>query len=615
MALRQWGNKFITLCLAFVSLQAVGQSNTDAQLAAQYYRSGEFDKAAIYYERLYDLRPTEEHYHYYLGCLLALEDWREAERLVEKQIKQHAGTLRYQVDLGTVYAHSGDLTKAEKAFDHAIKDAGKASITQVLDLGKAFSEINEDDRALEVYYNARKQMGSSYPFNFQIAQVLGQKEDVEGMVNEYLDVLEISGGYLQSVQNTLNRVIGFEEENKYNHILEEQLMLRVQRDPDAEVYAQMLIWMLVKQDRFDAALVQVIALDKRNRESGDRVMTLAHQALNSFQYNVAIQAFQYVKEKGSQSVNFEDASIGLLKARNAKITGSNFSQLDMEQLCQTYAATIAEFQHKSSVWEIMVDYAHVMAFYQSKFDQSAIASSINILKEAMGLPGLNDEQLAHIKITLGDVYVLSGNIWDASLLFGQVEKRFKYDEIGFEAKLRNAKVFYYSGDFGWCEAQLDVLKGSTSKLISNDALELSIFISENTGLDSTTEALEVFAHAEMMMAQHKYDSALFLLDLIEQQFPGHELSDNLIYQRANIALEEGRHEEAVAYYLAVQSQYPSGILADNALMEAGRILEQALHKQTEAMDAFQLILTDYPGSLFVVEARKRFRKLRGDLIP
>ena len=210
--------------------------------------------------------------------------------------------------------------------------------------------------------------------------------------------------------------------------------------------------------------------------------------------------------------------------------------------------------------------------------------------------------------------MLKGLIWDASLLYGQVEKRFKYDEIGFEAKLKNAKVFYYSGDFGWSQAQLDVLKGSTSKLIANDAMELSSFISENTGLDSTTEALSVFAQAELYVAQHKYDSALFMLNLIEANFPGHALADNLRFERGQIAAAQGEFEKAAGLFLEVVSIYPDDILADNALMEAARIHDQVLEKRQEAMDLYERMLTEYPGSLFVVEARKRFRSLRGDQI-
>ncbi len=606
---------WITGILLLIGSSLWAQGTTDEQLAAHYYREGEYDKAAIYYERLYDNQPTEDHYGYYFNCLLALEKWKQAEKLAERQIRLHPNVYRYKVDVGKIYIREGDKEKADKYFDKIIKDVSKASVNQILDLGKSFTEIDDTERALGVYYQARKVMGKSYPFHFQIAQVLGQQGDVVGMINEYLDVLEVSTGYLQSVQNTLNRVIGFDEENKYNRVLEEQLMLRVQKNPESDVYARMLIWMLIKQDKFEAAMIQVQALDKRNKEDGERVLELAAKALNSFQYNVAIDGYTYVKAKGPGNYHYEDATIGLLQSQKEKVTNGLYSEASIQKLLTDYDNALQQFGRRASSWEIIRDFAHVKAFFESKYSNKAIEEAVKLLKDGLSLPGLDERSLAHLKMELADIYVLADYIWDASLLYGQVEKRFKYDELGFEAKLKNAKVFFYSGDFGWAEAQLDVLKGSTSKLIANDALELSVFISENTGLDTTTEALSVFAKSELMLAQHKYDSALFLLDLIEKNFPGHELSDNILFQRGMIAEEQGQYADAVGFYLRVKQVYPTDILADNALINAGRIYETALKNTNAAMEVYQEILTDYPGSLFVVEARKRFRSLRGDFMP
>ena len=392
-------------------------------------------------------------------------------------------------------------------------------------------------------------------------------------------------------------------------------MERVQKKPESDVYSRMLIWMLMKQNKFEVAMIQVKALDKRNKEDGQRVLNLANKALNSYKYRVAIDGYSYVKEKGPGNYFYTDATIGLLRAMNQKVTQGSYDEASINELLSTYQVTLEEFGRQSSTWEIVRDYAHVKAFYQSRYNGEALKESIQILKSGLGVPGLNEQQLAGLKVELADIYVLANRIWDASLLYGQVEKRFKYDEIGFEAKLKNAKVFYYSGDFGWAEAQLDVLKGSTSKLIANDALELSVFITENTGLDSTTDALATFAKAELMIAQHKYDSALFVIDLIEQNFPGHELTDNLLYQRANIASELGEFDKATELLMRVAEEHSDGILADNALMEAGRIYERAIQDRNKAMEVYQKILNDHPGSLFVVEARKRFRNLRGDNIP
>ncbi|HAQ69688.1 MAG TPA: hypothetical protein DCR48_01810 [Flavobacteriales bacterium] len=615
MVLSRYLNNLLLILLIAASFGDINaQGTTDDQLAAYYYREGSFDKAVIYYDRLYENNPSDDNYNYLLKCFLALEDYKSAEKLAENQVKKHPSTMRYKVDVGTIYNKSGDESKAEKEYSKIIKSLDKASVSQILELGKAFSEIDENQLALEVYYKGRKQVGKAYPFNFQIAQILGQQGNIEGMITEYLDVLEISTGYIQSVQNTLNRVIGFDEESKYNAILKEQLMLRIQKNPESDIYSQMLIWALMQQNKYEAAMIQVKALDKRNKEDGQRVVSLAKIAVNNYKYDVAIDGYNYLKSKGPNNYYYTESYIAMLEAMKLKVINSAYSESSINQLILEYQKALEEFGRRPSTSQLIVDFAHIKAFYQSKYNNAATQEAIELLQNGLSIPGLDDRQLAFTKIELADIYVLTGFIWDASLLYGQVEKKFKYDEIGFEAKLKNAKVFYYSGDFGWSEAQLDALKGSTSKLISNDALELSVFISDNTGLDTTTEALSIFSKSELMLAQHKYDSALYMLGLIESNFPGHELSDNILFQKAAIANDRGDYPLAIKNYMAVYEKYPSDILADNALIEAGRLYETALNDKEKAMGIYETILTEYSSSLFVVEARKRFRSLRGDFI-
>jgi len=612
MTICRWFNKLLTALIVCVSLTVSAQENTDEQLAAYYYREGEFAKASLYYERLYNKSQSDENYEYLLTCFSALKEYKEAERLARHHAKQHPNKPSFQVDVGHVLKLSGQENKAEKHFAKLVRSSSTASVSQILNLGEAFTEIGEEELALEVYYSARRHLGNSYPFHFQIAKVLGQQGDIEGMIGEYLDVLKVSKGYTQNVQNTLNRVVGFEEDNRYNSILQEQLTKRIQRNPGSEVYGEMLIWMFMKQNRFDAAMAEVKAMDKRNKEDGTRVMNLAKTAQNNYKFDVAIDGYEYVKQKGPDGYHYIASVIGLLKAHYAQVTSSQVSEESIAALSNEYRSTLEEFGQTANTWEMIRDYAHVKAFYESKYRPEASREAGLMLQDAIELPGLKPEQLAALKLELADIYVLENQIWDASLLYGQVETQFKYDEIGFEAKLKNGKVFYYSGDFGWAEAKLDALKGSTSKLIANDALELSVFISENTGLDTTTDALALFARSELMALQHKYDSAEFYLDLISSNYPTHDLQDNIYYQKAILAQEQGNPEEAVKYYEMVFDTYSEDILADNALMAAGRILELELNDKEKAMSLYERIIQDHTGSLYIVEARKRYRNLRGD---
>src|SRR5207237_519209 len=121
----------------------------------------------------------------------------------------------------------------------------------------------------------------------------------------------------------------------------------------------------------------------------------------------------------------------------------------------------------------------------------------DLLEETIALPQLSLQLQAECKLELGDILLMTGDIWEASLRYSQVEKSFKHDEIGNEAKFRNAKISYYTGDFKWAQAQLDVLKGATAKLIANDAMDLGLLISDALAIDTNEAPLCIFARADL----------------------------------------------------------------------------------------------------------------------
>ncbi len=217
-----------------------------------------------------------------------------------------------------------------------------------------------------------------------------------------------------------------------------------------------------------------------------------------------------------------------------------------------------------------------------------------------------------MKLDLGDIHVLDADIWEASLLYSQVDLDYKQDILGHEARLRNAKVSFYSGDFLWAKAQLDVLKASTSKLIANDAMELSLLITDNIGTDTLNSPLVLFANAQLLTYQHRYDEALLTMDSVNLQFPLNSLGDDILYERYRIAYARHQYDTAATFLQKVLEQFPSDILVDNALLDLGRLYEDKLNDKEKAKGYYEKLLFEQSGSIFVPEARDRFRRLRGD---
>ena len=241
-----------------------------------------------------------------------------------------------------------------------------------------------------------------------------------------------------------------------------------------------------------------------------------------------------------------------------------------------------------------------------------MTAAISILNEAINLPNLPRKVKNEIKLDLGDFYVLDGDVWEATLIYAQVDKEEKDSPLGEDARYRNARLSYYKGEFEWAQAQLGILKGATTELIANNALELSVFIQDNLGLDTTTATMQMFANAELLHLQNKDEAALIKLDSILYRYPGHALSDDVLFKKASIAFENRNYEVAVALLKNLLQSHGDDILADNATFMLGDIYENKFNNPEMAMEYYKKIITDYSGSVLMVEARKRFRILRGD---
>jgi tetratricopeptide (TPR) repeat protein len=200
------------------------------------------------------------------------------------------------------------------------------------------------------------------------------------------------------------------------------------------------------------------------------------------------------------------------------------------------------------------------------------------------------------------------------LLYKQVDKDFKNDPLGQDAKFRAARLDYFRGDFEWAQAQLDVLKSATSQLIANDALALSLLISDNMGMDSASDALLIYSRADLLSYRNQNDMALITLDTLLKEFPDHSLVDDAWFKQAGIMDKKRLWAAEDSLYEKIIAHDSTSVIADDALFRRADLHEHKLKDKTKAMELYQDLLINYPGSLFAVEARKRYRALRGDVL-
>ena len=599
----------ITYLISVIFILTVGfakaQSNDEA-LANQYMKNGEFSKAVDIYERLFDRNPVPYFYQNYTKCLLELRDYKKAEKVIKSQIKNDKRRLNYLVDLGNLYLIQNEEGKAKKEFEKAI-NLITIDHNQIIELANAFKNSNQIDYAITTYQKGKKVLEASYPFAFELAECYSIKGDVELMINEYINVLGLGDAYLTQVQSILMNVVGEDTQNDRNKILRSVLAKRIQAEPDKSIYTELYVWLLTQEKNFEGAMVQLKALDKRRKEDGVRLMSLAQVCNSNGEYEVAAQCYEYVISKGKDNFYYTMAKMELVAMLDKKITGGQYTPLDLQNLEKNYLSTLTEIGKNNSTIGLQKGLAHLYALYLDRVNEA-----IALLTECIELSQNNPKLQAECKIELADVYVFKNEMWESALLYGQVEKAFKEDVLGQEAKFKNAKLSYFRGEFEWAQAQLDVLKASTSKLIANDALYLSLLIMENSGMDTITTPLQIFSRAELLEYQHKYDAALITLDTINSEYSGHALADDVEFKKASIYTKQNKPEEALKGFLTVADKYAYDLLADDACMKIGDLYNYQFKDKEKAKEYYQRLLLDFPGSLFVVDARRQFRKLRGD---
>jgi len=432
--------------------------------------------------------------------------------------------------------------------------------------------------------------------------------DFAGMIDAYMDLLETKPNYLRTVQNSLNRNLRLTTTDDNHELVRVSLLRAIQAHPDNTIFPELLVWHFNQIRDFASALVHAKALDLRLQERGERLMELGTTAQANGDAATALACFRHVAAKGPDNPYFFTARNEMLQVQYHALTKAVPADLEaMAALSEDYRASLRDLGVRSETAMMVRDHAALLAFYLQQADEAMTS-----LEQLLTLEGLNDRVAAACKLTLGDIYAFEGLIWDASLLFSQIVLDFGDDPLGHEAKFRNARVSYYGGDFGWAQSQLNALKASTSKLISNDAIELSLLISDNFNLDTLTEPMEMYARADLLRMQRKFGLARETLDSLATKHPGHALGDEILMMSADMFVQQGQLDTALVLYNEIVSLHFDDITADDALFKLADLTHNTLGNLEEAQALYEKLLFDFPGSLHAVEARKRYRALRGD---
>ncbi len=582
------------------------QAQSDEQLAEEYFKKEDCEKAVTYYERVLKKSFEKRALKNYTSCLIKTKAWDEADKFFKKQVKgEELAAPWYFVNWGTLAEAQGKTAEADKRFEEAVEAFGPR-VDLYRDLAEEFRELQKPEWAQRTLQRAREVAKNENLYRLEMASVYRELNEPEAMIAELL-----SYGILfrntEIVQNMLQDFIKAEKEQA---LLEKVLYEKIQKNPNEAFYNELLVWYQVQRKDFYKAFIQERALDKRFKYSGTRIFDLANLALQNQDYENAADMFEYIVKEYPQGQLYPFARRMAINSREEQVKNTYPVKRDeVKKLVGEYEKLIAELGINPRTLEALRNMSILHAFYLDEKDKA-----IAILNKAIEAGKTEKEFVDKCKLDLGDIYLLVGEPWEATLLYSQVEKSQRDDMLGYEAKLRNAKLHYYKGDFELSKEVLDILKRATTREIANDANDLSLLIMDNTGLDTSETAMRDYSNVELLLFQNKRSEAIDSLKSLSVKYKDHSLADEILWLKARTYMKLDSNQQALDDLKIIYEKFGYDILGDDALYTMGKLFQEKLNNKEEAMKVYQELLEKYPGSIFVADARKRFRVLRGDPI-
>ena len=577
------------------------QAQIDEQLASQYYRDQEYEKARDLYRKLYDRTDMSHYFQQYIECLLALQDYDKAERELKSYAKKNPSYYKATVDLIYVYLQQGKDDRAKKQFDEIIKYLPDHAPT-IRNLSYAYQARGLYDMALSVFEKGNSLFDGKETFYMDQAYIYQTTANYQEAFRYYFLELEVHPGQYNNIRNRLQTIMFYDVNNSISDELRVALLKQAQEKPDDLGIAQLLVWFALQQEDYDIALAQSQSIDRKTHDQDAQINNLAGICLNNKQFDIAKQGYTYIIDKGKSSPFYGQAVCGTIKADYLKLLANNstdkraFTRLE-ERIIEAYDEV-----GSTDVAKLVLIQADIMTYQLEKTDEAVALLTDHI--EQIG----NKQSKGELKLKLADIYLREDEVWEATLLYSQVDKSMKEEPLGHEARYKNAQLRYFIGEYEWAESQLKVLKAATSKLIANDAMTLSLAIKDNLEADTTGTELKRLARADYRIYQQRDDEAIALLEDIIAT--GNYVSKpHALFRKAEIEEKRKAFDAAEQLYLQIVEQSPDSYMADAALMHAALIEQNELKDKASAKQHYEKLIDNYPTSIYTSQAKKNYRKL------
>lgn len=601
LSLKLYHNDMLTRFIVILLFTSIGYAQ-NADLANRYFFKGEYDKAASLYKNLYEKNKVRRvYFKQLLSCYQLTDKFDKANLLLDNHKKAFPEQAYIDIEYGYNLQLQGQKEAAIPHYEKALQFIEKNPHGGYL-IGNTFNENHLLDYALKTYQRAME-IDSNLNFHSYIAVIYGEKAEIENMFNTYLNMIEKNENYFSTVQRYVGRFVSEDDLDSHNVLFRKLILKRLQSNPIPS-WNKMLSWLYMQQRDYAHALIQEMALHKRKVTDLTRIVQLGSITFENDAFETSKKAFTYVLENTKDPYLTLEANLYLLKSASALAENKN----ELNHVDRKFQEILTNYQFSPSTVDIQIAYADFLTFKIDKPEKAAI-----LLRETINKT-TTDLQRGSVKMKLADILVYRSKFNEALINYSQIQTQLKNSTLAQTARFKVAQTSYFKGDFKWALTQLKVLKKSTSQLIANDALGLYLLVSDNIVGDTIRDALKTYAKADLLAFQNKNIAAIDTLTIVLKKFQGRAIEDEAFFKQALLFTKTKQYELAENNYKKLIALPREDILVDDAYFNLGELYELHLNDIEKAKEMYQKIIFDFPSSIYLVDARKRFRKLRGDVI-
>ncbi|TVZ56412.1 tetratricopeptide repeat protein [Lutibacter sp. Hel_I_33_5] len=566
-------------------------------LGENYYRQGEYEKATQIYKTLYDKSPYNTTYlKRLISCYQETDDFLLAEKLLQKRLKRQPTLTYLNVLLGYNFERQQKKELANQYYNNAINSISKNPSYGGI-VGRMFKDYNLLDQAVSVFKKTMV-LNPNADYNFQIAQIYGEQGKFEEMFNSYVDLVDKNPKNVTFMKRFASKYITEDAQNETNTLLKKALLRKAVSKPK-NVWNELLSWLFAQQKDYGKAFNQEKAIYQRDKGDLSKISELGLVAFDNLDYDATTKCFSYIIENTTFIEEKVEAHLYLLKVAIAKKD---------DEVENKFKTVFKQFGENTNTINLQSEYADYLTFEKNEPLQAK-----KVLNKALKLTK-NKFQKAKIKLKLGDVLVFTGKFNKALIYFSQIQTQLKNHPLAQEARFKVAQTSYFKGDFKWAKTQLKILKGSTTQLIANDAADLFLTITDNEPIDSIPSGLKEFAQADLFSYQNKNQEAMVLLDTVLSKYKGMPIESKSHFNKGKLFVKSKQYDLAISSFEKTILADQTEIFKDDVYYQMAELYNYHLNNPEKAKEYYQKIIFEHPSSIYLVDARKKFRKLRGDTI-